>query len=225
MALTRPRAEMILSTGTDDQTDLTVEGGRLKATNPIAGNVSEITEITYDDIQGILRILMSNGEQKVVKGFPTPTTLKPGLKGEQGKTGDPGADGQDGRDGNIGPQGPQGDQGERGPQGLPGVDGADGQKGIEGDEGPMGPSGPTGPTGPTGPQGPPGEIGSPGPDGATGAKGPQGDPGNINVIISTIDPGASAGAGAIWVNPGANSNVNDPNADPGDPDPGSIVWP
>ncbi len=92
----------------------------------------------------------------------------------QGQQGPQGEAGEDGRDGQVGLPGPAGCAGPMGPRGL------QGKKGERGDVGPTGPTGATGPTGPRGEQGP---------------------AGNINIVISSTDPGSSIGPGSIWVNP------------------------
>lgn len=223
--LTRPTTDMILARAdTPEATDILVADGKLTITEPIESDVSEVAEASYDDTLGILTLILSNGSEITVKGFPT--ALLQGEEGPVGPQGDPGLDGKDGKDGERGPQGCQGVEGERGPQGLPGIDGRDGQQGPRGEVGPAGPTGPRGPTGPQGPQGPSGERGSTGADGDPGPAGPQGDPGTVNIIISNIDPGVSAGAGTIWVNPSIEGSTGAGDPPPNtDPDPGEVDWP
>lgn len=227
--LTKPPAEMIRATGDIEQTEIKVKNGFLAPEVPIGSNVSEVETATYDEIQGILTLIFVNGQQILVSGFPTQNSLLPGPTGPQGPEGNPGAPGQDGRHGERGPTGCTGPMGIAGPQGPVGVDGRDGAEGPQGPQGPIGPTGPMGPVGPTGPQGPVGPQGQPGTDGAAGPAGPAGPMGTINVVISTADPGASIGAGGVWINPNADGDVGEPggggSGDGVDPPPGSIVWP
>lgn len=225
--LTRPTTDMILARGdTPEATNILVEEGRLIISEPSESDVSEVAEASYDDTLGVLTLILSNGNEITVKGFPTPGGLLQGEEGPQGPQGEPGIDGKDGKDGERGPTGCQGPEGERGPQGLPGIDGRDGQQGPRGPVGPTGPTGPRGPTGPQGPTGPAGERGATGLDGEQGPTGAQGDPGTVNIIISNIDPGVSAGAGTIWVNPSVSGSTGGGNPPPDtDPDPGEVDWP
>lgn len=225
--LTRPTTDMITARGdTPEATYIIVEESRLVVQEPSESDVSEVTEASYDETQGILTLILSNGEELLVKGFPRPGGLLQGDEGPAGPQGEPGIDGVDGKDGERGQQGCIGPEGERGPQGPPGVDGRDGVQGPQGPQGSAGPTGPRGPTGPTGPQGEPGERGATGVDGEEGPEGPQGPAGTVNIIISNVDPGASAGGGTIWVNPSvAGGGTGGSGGSGGDPDPGDVDWP
>ncbi len=228
MALTKPPVDMISAHGDEDEVDIKVgEDGYLQTTRQISSTVSEVATASYDEIQGVLTLTFANERQLLVKGFPTRTTLLPGEEGPQGQEGDAGKDGDDGKDGERGEEGCQGPEGPPGPLGQPGSDGRDGLPGPPGPTGPTGPTGPKGPTGPTGPQGPTGLQGLQGISGNPGPQGPNGSPGTLNLIISTSDPGAAAGAGSIWVNPNADGSVADPGSGGGatDPEPGTIQWP
>lgn len=229
--LTRPPAEMISAKGDIEQTEIRVKNGFLAPDVPSSSVVSEVESAVYDEIQGILTLTLYNGQQLQVKGFPTLNDLRQGPAGPTGPAGDPGQPGQDGRHGERGPTGCIGPQGPAGPQGPPGIDGRDGLEGPPGPQGPEGPTGPMGPVGPTGPQGPIGIQGQPGSDGAAGPAGPTGPMGTINIVISTVDPGASIGAGGVWINPLADGDVSEPggggsgNPVVTDPEPGQVQWP
>jgi hypothetical protein len=97
--------------------------------------------------------------------------------------------------------------------------------------GPPGPRGLTGPRGEVGEKGPDGEIGPVGVTGPRGEAGPAGEPGtpgaggSLNVIVTTTDPGAAAGPGAIWVNPAITPPGTTPPTNISDPPLGSVTWP
>ena len=198
--LTRIPVSMIKASGADGSA-VVVESGKLKSSDETVTTASEITAGFYDQGSGVLTLTFSNGQDVAITGFPTFDSIP---EGPQGPQGEPGLDGQDGRDGRDGEEGPEGCAGPVGPTGDKGPRGEDGRPGQVGPPGPQGVQGPMGERGPTGAQGPQGKVGITGPTGETGPTGPQGDQGpagTINIIISETDPGASAGPGAIWVNP------------------------
>ena len=136
--LTRPSTDMIYARGdTPEATEIIVTDGKLEIKVPTASDVSEVASGSYDETQGILTLILSNGSQLDVKGFPTPGGLLQGDEGPQGPQGDPGVDGVDGKDGERGQTGCQGPEGERGARGPAGIDGRDGVQGPQGPQGPQ----------------------------------------------------------------------------------------
>jgi len=199
--LTRPPMESVNANGTASQTDVIVKDGKLAAGNKEDSQTAEVQDIFFDSTVGILVIEFTNGETKRVSGFPTFGTIP---DGPAGPTGDPGEDGKEGRDGRDGETGAPGCFGPIGPKGVEGDPGRNGEDGAPGAPGPKGCPGPAGNKGPKGEPGDVGEPGVQGPPGDTGPQGPEGErgpAGKINYIISTSDPGTSAGAGSIWINP------------------------
>lgn len=205
--LTKPPIEAVKANGGADQKDVIVQDGRLAAGNKEDSQVSEIEDAFFDSTTGILVLNFNNRETIRVSGFPTFSSIPEGPQGPQGEPGEDGKQGRDGRDGDtgapgcVGPIGPKGIEGDPGRNGEDGAPGAPGPKGCPGPVGDRGPKGEPGDVGEPGVQGPPGETGPQGP------VGPRGPAGRINYVISTADPGTSAGPGSIWINP----NITDEN--------------
>lgn len=222
VGLTRIPHSLVQVEGAEDESAVKVFGGALHTVRPEEPDVSEVREGFYDPHQGLLTLVMFNGERIQVGGFPTITDAPVGPTGPEGAAGKDGKEGRDGRDGANGKegcQGPEGPAGKPGRQGEAGRSGQMGQPGIRGCPGPKGPIGREGPTGPIGPVGPTGPTGEPGPKGPPGPAGPSG---TVNIIVSTTDPGA-VGGGWLWVNPDATGGgtggiVTDPPL-------GSVPWP
>lgn len=201
MSLTRPLVQQIKAPGADDESEVIVKGQRLRTQAPSESAVAEIASGSYDQQQGVLTLVHTNGTEIRIDRFLTPSNMPQGERGPQGK---PGKDGKDGKGGKAGKQGLPGCEGPPGPRGEPGPRGQDGRQGLPGIpgmrglEGPQGELGPIGPTGPDGVVGPTGPLGEQGPAGAPGIPGA---PGTVNIIVSATDPGAAAGPGALWVDP------------------------
>ena len=199
--MTKLPIEMVQSTSGNSSDVVTVEGSDVVPKTVEGASISEVVDLSFDDSLGILTIEFTNGSTQRVKGFPVLSTIPQGDVGLQGREGEVGKDGEDGEDGEDGSQGCTGPQGPTGAIGGNGRDGRDGAPGLPGPRGITGPDGFQGATGATGPNGLPGVIGPPGATGPTGPTGGIGPAGRVNIIISRTDPGPSAGAGAIWVNP------------------------
>lgn len=215
--LTRPVLDQIVASGLEGATEIVVQNERLSVREPTTGLISEVEYAYYDSALGVLTLTFADNETFTVSGFPTADRIKAGPTGPAGEAGESGQPGKDGKDGVAGAPGCTGPCGCRGPQGPAGADGRTGMQGppgIRGVEGPMGPVGPIGPRGEQGPIGPSGPQGEPGPPGTAGTPGASG---NVNIIVSTTDPGSGVVPGTLWVNPGATPPV-DPDPDP-DPDP------
>lgn len=219
--LTRPLVTQIAATGGEGQTEIIVEQNMLKVSTPQESSVSEVASGHYDDVLGVMTITLHNGETIKVPGFPTASKIPEGppgpqgLPGKDGQPGKPGKPGKAGAPGCMGAPGEKGDTGEVGQEGRQGLQGPPGPRGLTGRQGPVGNIGPDGVIGPPGPTGPRGETGP------AGAPGTPGQPGAANVIVSTTDPGAAAGAGALWVNP----SVQPPPTSPIPPTSGGVVDP
>ena len=204
--LTKPRIEIVSATGDSKDQDIIIQDGKLVATTKKSSTIAEVTSGEFDGSVGVLTLEMENGEVFRIKGFPTLANLPSGAKGPQGDPGDNGKDGKDGRDGEKGGGGCEGNPGIRGEEGDPGRDGEEGAPGTPGEKGCAGPKGRRGDQGKKGAKGEPGDKGpqgDPGPEGKVGPTGPTGEP---MIIISSTDPGVSAGAGTIWVNPDINES-------------------
>lgn len=225
--LTRPTVAQISAPGAADETEIVVNGEKLEVRERTESVISEIQSGNYDPVLGILTLTFYNGESVRIGGFPVASKIPQGPTGPQGA---PGIDGLPGKPGKAGAVGAPGCEGPPGPTG------GKGNTGKEGRVGPMGPPGPrgnTGPRGEVGEQGPEGEKGVVGPTGPRGEQGPAGAAGTpgaagaANIIVSTVDPGAAAGAGAIWVNPGVATGTTPPPTNISDPPLGSpeAAWP
>lgn len=198
--LTKPVLEQILAKGAENESRLRVQNERVTTQPPVEVPLSEIEYGFYDQTLGILTLRFANSEQLRITGFPTFDKIPAGATGPKGPPGKDGKDGKPGKKGKDGAQGCRGDIGEKGPQGNRGSDGRQGQQGPQGPQGLQGPKGERGLQGPTGPQGAVGPTGPQGAPGPAGAAGPAGASGNVNIVVSTTDPGA-VGAGWLWVNP------------------------
>lgn len=163
-------------------------------------NDGKTVQWSFNDVDGTLSFIRSNGEVVTISGFLRQIDFGVGPTGPRGSPGLNGRDGRDGRDGKDGLNGCVGFQG------LPGYIGEQGDYGEEGPLGPTGPSGlpgPTGPRGDTGPQGLHGMEGRRGPKGFTcpsslrGPDGPQGRTMNANVGLGEYPSETDL----IWASP------------------------
>tara|TARA_B100000214_G_scaffold289489_1_gene219116 strand:+ start:30598 stop:31233 length:636 start_codon:yes stop_codon:yes gene_type:complete len=198
--LTKIPVTMVRSSG-DEGSSVVVKNGKLATSSEAVDTTSEIEAGFYDQGSGILTLTFASGNEIAITGFPTFDSIPQGQQGPQGEAGEDGRDGRDGKDGEVGDEGCIGPIGPTGPRGEDGQNGRDGQVGLPG---PAGCAGPMGPRGLQGKKGERGDVGPTGPTGATGPTGPrgeQGPAGNINIVISSTDPGSSIGPGSIWVNP------------------------
>lgn len=163
------------------------DGSQVALLNPDSSVISQATlrvlRMAYDGSAGILRVLYSDGSQKVLLGFITDFDLNVVIRpkvGEVGASGPPGINGKNGRDSSAGPPGCVGIRGDPGPKGSTG---RAGRRGIVGDTGPKGEIGDAsnkgwrGLTGPVGNEGPAGYEGRVGKAGLRGSKGITGDDG------------------------------------------------
>lgn len=230
MALTRPGLEMIQVPDDADIGDHALYDGTelIVAGIDDSGSASYkyIVDVRYDQHEGKLIGLMSDGTEMIIGGFLTAQQIsdlgigKKGDRGPVGPKGDPGKNGRDGLDGPIGCQGPKGDtgppgrkgdtgspgpKGDRGETGDAGAPGDRGPRGEKGDTGPRGRQGikgdkgiqgPIGPTGPVGDRGERGEAGDRGPDGPRGDIGPQGEKGDQGIQGPKGDRGCPGPPGA-----------------------------
>ena len=139
MSLTRTPIDLIEATGAPG-TDVQFDGKNLFLADPEQTQVS-LAGASYDNINGVLTIQLSNGDEIQVPGFLTTGSIGDAVQGLQGPVGPSGADGL------VGVAGPQGPQGCQGPPGPAGRTGSPGVQGIQGPTGPEGPQGEKGDTG------------------------------------------------------------------------------
>ena len=186
--LTKISSDLLLGNGSPNMLVIDAGSSLDVSSLPAIPGVT-VNAISYDRQAGVMTIVLSNGENMMIKGFVRASDMRKGSDGDPGKTGLNGANGINGNDGPTGPTGPIGYKGITGIQGLPGPKGATGPIGLMGYSGKGGDQGLQGPQGKLGPQ---------------GKKGPQGDAGRkgfLNIVVSDGDPGA-IGAGSMWVKSG-----------------------
>lgn len=150
----------------------------------------------------LVRSLIVESVQKIVKALPPGPRGEPGPQGERGETGPPGERGEAGAKGDPGERGERGEPGEagtRGERGEPGAKGETGERGEPGERGLQGERGSEGPQGETGEIGPPGLRGETGERGEAGAAGLPGERGLPGEKGATGEPGAPGrdGAGVV----------------------------
>ena len=146
MALTKPPLGMIQAAGAAGSV-LTVGTNNGVAATTSSGVSPYPIDGGFNDADGTLTFLLSDGSNISITGMPTTSSMGVGITGAAGINGINGTDGTDGKDGAVGATGGCGPQGVVGPAGPAGI---------------VGPDGPAGTIGPMGQQGPPGTYGATG---------------------------------------------------------------